>query len=157
VNVPNSYQIREYRPGDDDSIYTLVLSILTTEFKDVPPEHYLADLRDIQSVYAGERNEFFVCEVDSQIVGTIAIKEDDQQTALIRRLFVNPHYRGKSVGRKLLEKVVAFCKEKKYSQIAFTGNNHMHNVKVVLQKLGFKEEEDVNLPGLEIFRLVAHL
>ncbi len=155
--MSNSYLVREYRQGDDDAIYTLVLSILTTEFKDVPPYHYLSDLRDIQNVYSGERNEFFVCEFDGQIIGTIAIKEDDQKTALIRRLFVNPHFRGKSVGRKLLEKVVHFCREKKYSEIAFTGNNHMHNVKAALQKLGFKEEEDVNLPGLEIFRLVCHL
>jgi GNAT superfamily N-acetyltransferase len=149
--------IREFKPEDREEVYALILSILTTEFKDLPPEHYLADLRDISRIYEGERNEFFVAELDGQIVGTAAVKEEDEKTALLRRLFVHPHMRGKKVGRMLVEKIFSFCKSKGYSKVIFTGNHRMQNAKAILLKLSFKEEEDVLLAGVEIFRLAHKL
>lgn len=151
--MSKTFNVREYQPGDSESVYALILAILTNEFREIPPEHYLSDIKDIQSVYAGERNEFFVCENDGEIIGTIAVKEDDKKTALLRRLFVNPHFRGKKAGKTLIEKALAFCREKHYEKIVFTGNNRMHDVKEVLKKLGFKEAEDIQLPGLELFRM----
>ncbi len=151
--MTKTFTVREYRPEDSDSVYTLILSILTNEFREIPPEHYLSDIRDIQSVYAGEVNEFFVCENEGQIIGTIAVKEDDKKVALMRRFFVNPNFRGKKAGKALVDRALAFCKEKGYEKIVFTGNNRMHDVQKVLQKLGFKEQEDIQLPGLELFRM----
>lgn len=149
--------IREYRPEDQESVYALILSILTNEFKDIPPEHYLADLRNIESIYSGERNEFFVAEKDGQIVGLVGLKEDDEHVALMRRLFVDPHHRGLKVGRALVEKAFEFAKGHKYTKVAFIGNHRMQTAKASLLKLGFKEEQDLLLAGVELYRLVHKL
>jgi N-acetylglutamate synthase-like GNAT family acetyltransferase len=147
------YFFREFEPKDQDGVYTLILSILENEFNDIPPENFLVDVRDVENNYTGNGNEFIVCEHEGMVVGTIAVKRDDEETALLRRFFVNPHYRGKEIGKRLIQKIFEVCKESGYKKVLFTGNNKMHKVKSVLSKAGFKEEEDILLKGLEIFKL----
>jgi GNAT superfamily N-acetyltransferase len=144
---------REFQNHDQDGVYTLILSILESEFKDIPPEGFLNDVKDVQSSYDGDGNHFFICESGGEVVGTIAVKRDDDTTALMRRFFVNPHYRGKKIGKRLMEMVFDYCRDNKYDKIIFTGNNRMHKVHAVLKKAGFIEEEDIMLLNLELFKL----
>lgn len=151
------YTFRAFTPEDQEAVFTLILSILETEFNDIPPEGYLLDVRDIPTHYDGERNQFFVCEYEGQIVGTIAVKEDDKKTALMRRLFVNPHFRGKQVGKRLLDAALTFCLEKKYKKILFAGNTRMNLARKLLLRNGFVETEHFQLDNLDIFRLQKDL
>ncbi len=146
--------IREYKSSDRDQVYSLILSIFVFEFKNIPPEKYLEDLNDMEKVYGGSGEAFWVCEKNDKIIGTIAIKKDDEKTALLRRFFVNPNYRGKGLGKSLLVQALDFVKTKKYEKVVFIGNPQMKNVKKVLMVNGFQEDDDFIFKGMSVFKLI---
>jgi len=144
---------RPFQAHDQDQVYTLILSILESEFKELPPENFLNDVKDVHANYSEEDSCFFVCEYQGKIVGTAAVKRDDDKNALMRRLFVNPHMRGKKIAKRLVDEVKTFCKDRKFKKIIFVGNNIMHSAHAALKKLGFNEDADIFMQGLEIFKL----
>ncbi len=147
------YSIREYKNSDRDQVYSLIVSIFGFEFKEIPPEKYLVDLNDMEKIYGGEKNKFFVCEKNDEIIGTIAIKEDDEKVALLRRFFVNPKFRGQKIGKNLLVEALDFAQSKGYSDIIFIGNMIMQGVKSMLVNNGFEEEKDFILSEFSVFKL----
>ncbi len=146
-------KIKEYQDSDKDSVYSLILSIMEEEFEGIPANLYLQDISDISNVYGGEGENFYVCEKDNKIIGTIALKREDDESVLLRRFFVNPNFRNSGVGGKLINKVLEFCKKEKYKKIFFSGNTKMHKVKLLLLKNGFKEEESIFWKNIGIFKL----
>src|SRR3989338_4466623 len=109
--------IRKFRLQDNAAVKSLINSIMNKEFpRDAlayPPD----DLDDIHSHYGNIGEAFFVAEDDKgSIIGTIAVKRDDERHALLRRFFVSPEYRGKNVGKALLEHLIDFCKEVGYQE-----------------------------------------
>ncbi|HMB00563.1 MAG TPA: GNAT family N-acetyltransferase, partial [Spirochaetota bacterium] len=149
----DSIIIRNFEPKDNDAVYALILSILETEYSDLSAEAYLDDIGNITANYQNDGDHFFVCEDNNRIIGTVAVKQEDKKTALLRRLFLNPNYRGKGIGKQLIQTAIDFAKSKKFKMIYFDGNNHMLHIKSILEKVGFKLKEDINLPGVEIFKL----
>lgn len=146
-------KIREFRKGDTNSVYSLISFVMETEFGDIPNNLYLQDINHISDVYGKERDCFYVCEHEGKVIGTIAVKEDDNVTALIRRFFVSPDFRGRGVGSELIAKTLDFCRKNEYQKVFFSGNTKMHRVKQLLQKHGFKEDEAISFSAVSIFKL----
>ena len=145
--------IRQYESKDKDQLYSLILAILEQEFGDLPTDIYLDDIGDVPRFYSGKGNKFWVCVDGDRVVGSIAVKQDDEETALMRRLFVNPHYRRKRIAKAMVEEALAFLREEKYKKVFFVGNIKMHQVKALLMGMGFEEDESIAMAGLGIFKL----
>lgn len=146
-------QVRNYKRADADGVYNLVASIFASEFSDIPSKGFLADLENVEKNY-GQKNEgFWVVEQDGRIVGVAGVKQEDGSTALLRRLFVNPNYRGRGIGSALVKEVLDFCKEHSYKKVSFLGNSKMSAAKNALLSMGFKEEEGVDLGQLSVYHL----
>lgn len=146
----NEMTIREYQDKDAKSVKELITSILSKEFsfaKGVYPE---ADLDAIPRIYGGKREIFYVMEDEEKIVGTVGIKEDSKEAALLRRIFVDPSYRGKGCGARLLDKAIGFCKEAGYHRITFRSTGAMKAANELCLKRGFKEKDRLLLEGIEI-------
>ena len=141
--------VREYHDEDHDLVYSLILSIIESEYRDIPPDSYLFDIDHFHDVYNGSRDAFWVVEQNSKnrkkIIGTIAIKEDDENTALLRRFFVSPRFRSKGVGKRLFETTLEFCRNNHYKEIIFIGNNKMNKVNKFLKKRNFQDLEVIDL------------
>ncbi len=60
---------------------------------------------------------FFVARHDGRIVGCCALVEAGDGTAEIKRMFVDPEARGLSIGRRLMEMIEVFGREKGISAI----------------------------------------
>ena len=152
--MDGNFIIREFRNQDHDQIVSLIISILEAEFPQTLNNFSQEDIDNIKSGYEGERENFFVIENNNSIIGTVGIKEDDKKTALMRRLFINPDYRGKGFGKKLIEKVINFCKDNKYNKIRFRGNLIMKNARSMLNSIGFKEDKSNDLSILNLYELI---
>ena len=144
-NKFHGIEIREYQESDHDEVYSLILSIIETEYKGLPSDSYLFDVDHYREVYSGERDCFWICQKDGKIVGTIAIKEDEPKTALLRRFFVNPNYRSSGIGQKMYKKAMDFCRESKYKRVTFIASNKMDKANKFLKKRDFYEVEDIPL------------
>lgn len=149
--------IRRIKTEDTASVKSLIDRIMSGEFSDVAKVYEYDDLDDIASHYGGERDIFLVAEKDGKIVGTVAIKEDGKDTALLRRIFLDKDYRGKGYGEKLISKAMEFCFLMNYRNVVFRGTDRMQNALRLCLKNGFRQESVAELGSFKLIELARTL
>lgn len=147
-------QIREFSATDSPKVKELILSVLEKEYPFDRKAYSDTDLANIGGTYGGPREVFFVIEDENKIIGTAGIKEDSKETALLRRVFVDPAERRKGYGSRLLTTAVEFCREKGYREVVFRATSKMTQAIELCKKKGFVEVETLDLGGFFIHRLV---
>ncbi len=150
-------QVRTFEKKDNPSVKNLIISILTKEYPFDESVYEESDLSDIKQVYGGKRDVFLVVESEGQIMGTIGIKEDTKDTAIIRRLFVDPSCRRKGYGALLLDKGIRHCKKNNFKHIAFRTTGRMIQAINLIKKMNFKEAEKIDLGGFQIYKYILDL
>jgi len=149
--------IRRFEPNDGEQVKKLILSILTSEYPFDKKAYSDSDLNNIPESYSGTRETFIVMDVDGSIIGTVGIKEESDDSALLRRLFVHGDFRGKGFGKKLIEEALQHCKTNNYKHVIFQGTNRMVQAIELCKKRGFKEQEHLDMGGFSIYKLVLDL
>jgi N-acetylglutamate synthase-like GNAT family acetyltransferase len=147
------HTLRVFSKTDANGVKDLILSILTKEYPFDKNAYSDSDLARIDEVYGGEKDSFMVIEHDGDIVGTVGIKEDSKESALLRRLFVDIKHRKLGYGTELLNKAIEFCKEKGYKLIAFRCTDRMKDAMNLCLGKGFKETEALDVAGFKIHNL----
>ena len=150
-------QVRRFEPKDEERVKQLILSILTREYPFDKSVYENSDLVDIGQVYEGRRDGFYVLEAEGKIVGTVGVKEDSEDTALIRRLFVDPTCRRKGYGELLLGKAILHCRQLKFKHIVSRTTGRMAQAINLLKKIHFQEAEKIDLGGFQIFKFILDL
>ncbi|NQT47065.1 MAG: GNAT family N-acetyltransferase [Candidatus Omnitrophica bacterium] len=145
--------IRQFKQEDNQGVKDLIISVLTKEFPFDKKAYSDSDLNCVKSVYGGSRETFYVVEDKGHIVGTVGVKEDGKTTALMRRIFLDPAYRGKGIGTTLVDKVMEFCLENGYSHIVFRGTSRMVRAIDLCKKKGFTERERLDIGGINLHTL----
>ena len=145
--------IRPLQRQDEEVVRDLIFSILDGEFSVEQKAYPLSDLDAIEKHYQGPRDIFLVALENQRIVGTVAVKEDDTKTALLRRLFVDRADRGKRYGSQLVEAALAFCREKGYKRVAFRGTTSMEKARALKRRKGFTEKEKIRFGDVEMILL----
>lgn len=149
--------IRKVRPEDGDAVRKLINGIMDEEFAEVRSQYAYQDLDDPTTRYGGPRDTFFVAEKDGLIIGTVAIKEDSDDTALLRRVFVRKEDRGHGYGEQLLSKAVEFCFENKYKNIIFRGTAKMQRALKLCLRNGFEQADVADLADRQLIKLSRNL
>ncbi|MCK5706751.1 MAG: GNAT family N-acetyltransferase [Candidatus Aureabacteria bacterium] len=144
-------KVRKIQKKDEQAVRDLIDSIMHNEFLNDKKHYSTDDLKNITEYYSGEKDYFFVAEIDGEIIGTCAIKQDDDKTALLRRIFLHPHFRNKGYGLVLIETAVDFCRKHGYVNLAFRGSSRMERALNVCKKKGFKEKEKIELGDISVF------
>ncbi|MCP4649953.1 MAG: GNAT family N-acetyltransferase [PVC group bacterium] len=150
-------KIRKFKKQDQEQVYTLITSVLKKEFdldKETYPEF---DLGDISDSYGGKKDIFLVAVLGNSVIGTIAVKEDDKNTALLRRISVSPEFRGIGLGKQLIIKAIEFCQQEQYRLVHFRSTEKMEAANSLCQKNGFKVRASMDLGDTTILKLTRRL
>ena len=150
-------EIRKYEPEDSAGVKNFILSILEKEYPFHRNVYQTSDINDITGTYSGEDNVFFVIKKETQIVGTVGVKRDAADSALLRRLFVEENHRKKGLGTMLLTKAIEFCRAKNYKEMVFRATDRMFEAMNLCKKLGFQETENLEVSGFRIHKFVLKL
>lgn len=149
--------LRIFTKADSEGVKELILSILTKEYPFDKSAYSDSDLDKIYEVYGGEKDSFFVMEEDGLIVGTVGVKEDIDDSALLRRLFVDIKHRKKGYGSELLDDAISFCRDKGYKRVYFRCTDRMKDAMNLCMRKGFKEIEALEVSGFKIHNLELKL
>lgn len=152
-----SHSLRAFKKEDAKGVKDLILSVLTKEYPFDKSAYSDSDLERIDEVYGGENDAFFVIEDDGDVVGTVGIKKETEEDALLRRLFVDLKHRRRGCGAELLEKAIIFCRENGYKRIYFRCTDRMGDAMRLCIKKGFKEAEVLEVGGFKIHKLELSL
>lgn len=150
--------LRKLEKRDVSSVVSLIRGIMNKEYKSLKNVYPEKDLENIDVSYGGKREIFFVASDDNdKPIGTIAVKEDEPKTALIRRLFVLPSQRGKGIGSLLVDKALDFCAQNKYKKAMFRSTANMQSANALLLKKKFKKSLDLFFQDTELLIFVKSI
>lgn len=145
--------LREYRKNDADGVRQLILGILTGEYPFDKSAYSDSDLENISRTYGGEKDAFFVIDEDSRIAGTVGIKMETNDIALLRRLFVDVKRRRRGYGSWLVKSAINFCRKKNYKKVCFRCTDRMSEAMRLCVNNGFTETDTLSIAGFNIHKL----
>lgn len=149
--------IKRFETDDKEYIKNLIDSIMAEEFKDDQQAYPNQDIETIETSYGKIGDIFFVAKDKSKIIGTVAIKKEDDRVALLRRLFVHTDYRNKKIGMKLIERALDFCREVGYQELVFKTTSRMQGAIQLCQKKGFVQRAKLQLGEIELLKFTLSL
>jgi len=90
-------------------------------------------------------NQFWVAIEGDELIGTIGVMRKENNSAVIKSLFVNKNYRGTDVALQLLSKLIDHCKNKSVQNIYLGTMSQMKAAHRFYEKNGFVKitEKDV--------------
>lgn len=148
-----AHSLRPFRKDDASDVKELILRILAKEYPFDRSAYSDSDLDRIAEVYGGIKDSFFVIEDGGRVVGTVGVKEDSKDDALLRRLFVDPGHRNRGYGSELVKKAVGFCRASGYKRVFFRCTDRMSDAMKLCAKNGFKETETLPVSGFNIHKM----
>ena len=91
------------------------------QIKEYIRESLEGDLADISGNYLDQPGSCsWIAEMDGEIKGMVGIQRVSDEEAELRRTSVASDARGQGIGRKLLDTVENFCRERGYARVCLT-------------------------------------
>jgi ribosomal protein S18 acetylase RimI-like enzyme len=110
MQTVSDYTLRKATNADLAAVWALISSILRS-YGFSPNRHTTdQDLADIEANYWDRRGAFFVMLDGEEVIGTVALQRETDASCELCRMYLAPEYRGRGLGRKLLEHFVREAK-----------------------------------------------
>jgi len=133
--------LRALRVASDDGFEQL-LELLAEYEEDLPADlrhGSVPELESLRASYAG-RSRAFLAIRDGAPIGCVAVNELDDETAVLRRLFVGPNHRGVGAARLLVETALTFLEENGYRRVVLdTQKERLRPAYDLYRSFGFEE------------------
>jgi DNA-binding MarR family transcriptional regulator/N-acetylglutamate synthase-like GNAT family acetyltransferase len=88
------------------------------------------------------RERCWIAERDGQRLGCVFLAKDEDETARLRLLLVEPTARGEGLGRRLVEAAVAFARRSGYREIVLWTHRELHAARRIYAGIGFRKTEE---------------
>jgi putative acetyltransferase len=122
---------------------------------------YEAELRGLPGKYVGKEADLLLVRVNGEGAGCVAITrrvlKDGMGAAEMKRLWVEPRFRGHGLGRRLVGSAIDWARAHECSSVVLdTVNEAMPEAARLYSSLGFEEITRFNenpVPGLRFYKL----
>jgi carbonic anhydrase len=104
-------------------------------------EFMRADAERMPGPYVPPRGGLWIAVHDDVGVGCVALRPLDEHSAEVKRMFVEEAWRGRGVGRALMETVVAGARERGYRMLRLGTLDDMKVAQRLYESLGFRPIE----------------
>ena len=121
--------IRKFDIKDKEQVTKLWIDICVDEYGF---KHWKKELEVVDDF-----ENLLVAELDGSVVGTIAYQHYDDETAEIKRLYVNSNCRGLGIANKLLDSIIEEVKEKGYMKLYLETWKQLSSARKFYEKKGF--------------------
>ncbi len=134
------YSIRSHKPGDIGYITYRHGVIYTMEYQlDETFEAYVAKyMAQFVENYDPAKDCLWIVEIGTEVVGSIAIVNVNDNIAQLRWLLVEPYARNKGIGTKLMYEAISFCKYQGYKKIILGTFSDLKMARRLYEKNGFQ-------------------
>jgi N-acetylglutamate synthase-like GNAT family acetyltransferase len=141
-------KIRPSEPEDANAIAAVILPIQQLEFSIPITIEAQPDLHSIRSFYQHGCGNFWVAEIDDNIVGTIALLDIGHGNAALRKMFVAEPFRGKAhgVAQSLLLELLKWAAGKRVTSVYLGTTAKFLAAHRFYEKNGFTEIAKTALP-----------
>ncbi|HCL79238.1 MAG TPA: GNAT family N-acetyltransferase [Synergistaceae bacterium] len=129
--------IREYEPGDASLVSHLHMRLYgrTYGFRGIFEHYVMAGMAGFLRDPSG--GQLWVALRDGVVVGAIAIVKSGEGSAQLRWFIVDETVQGRGLGRRLLDRAMAFCQERGYDKVTLWTAEVLHAARHLYEEYGF--------------------
>ena len=132
-------RLRPATNADCEQVRDLVFTVLAEYGLKPDPGCTDADLSDIEQSYLARGGVFRVLEEqDGSIVGSYGLCPTEPRTCELRKMYLHRPYRGKGLGRRLLEDALAHAKEADFQRVTLETASVLREAIRLYESYGFK-------------------
>ena len=103
-------------------------------------QNFDKELQELPGLYGEPQGRIILCEVDGKPAGCIALKPLQPGACEMKRLFVRPEFRGRSLGVQLAQRIIDDARSIGYSAMRLdTIRGKMENAIALYESLGFRQ------------------
>jgi len=134
----------DLKPGDIGTIVHLHGVVYAQERHwDSTFEGYVAEgLARFALSHDPRDDRLWVAEANGGIVGSIGVVEHSASEAQLRWFLVHPAWRGRGLGRRLLNKALEFCRERRFGSVFLWTTSDLDAAAHLYQQAGFRKTEE---------------
>jgi ribosomal protein S18 acetylase RimI-like enzyme len=122
---------------DVDEVRRLVLEYASAHATTPGVEHMRADAAALPGPYIPPRGGIWLARAGDAGVGCVALRPLDDAAAEVKRMYVDPAWRGAGVGRALLEALIAGARDRGYRIVRLGTLEDMAAAQGLYRSLGF--------------------
>ena len=138
------YILRNPQPGDMGWIIHRQAVLYTQEYG--WNNEYEALVAEILAKFVREfdpaRERCWIAEKDGKVIGSVFIVRQDETTAKLRLLYVDPCARGLGIGSRLVDECLRFSRQVGYPKIVLWTNSILADARRIYDKAGFQLVEE---------------
>lgn len=124
----------------------------------IAPNDTGADIDNLFEAYFDEpRHHFWVAALNDAVIGMIGVGSDEDHTAEVRRLRVEPDHQTGPVAEKLLETALNHCKNNGYLKIRLDTRLEKTAAMDHFNRVGFQHTRTRTAPGKEVLEFYLDL
>ncbi|MFW5682609.1 MAG: GNAT family N-acetyltransferase [Phycisphaeraceae bacterium] len=149
--------VRSYEDRDQTAVTRLYTEGLLEG--QIAPNDTGADIENIREGYfQDEAQHFWVAESERGVIGMIGVARDEDHSAEIRRLRVDPAAQHQmDVARLLVETAVSHCKHNGFLKVLLDTRFEHETAKGLFDRLGFQHTRTRNVQGKEMLEFYLDL
>ena len=100
-------------------------------------EHMRGDAMRLPGPYVGPRGAIWLAQAGNDAIGCVALRPLQEGMAEVKRMYVDGAWRGKGVGRALLEALIAHARTLGYHHLRLGTISEMTAARSLYRTLGF--------------------
>lgn len=107
-------------------------------------QHYEEELEDLQVKYGLPQGRLYLVWCDEEPAGCIGLRRIDEENCEMKRLYVRENYRGRQIGRLLVERILEDAREIGYSHMLLDTFLFLESAVRLYRAYGFYEIPSYN-------------
>lgn len=107
-------------------------------------QHYEDEVKDLRKKYGPPDGRLYLAFLDGRAAGCVAMRRLDKFCCEMKRLYVQPEYRGSRVGAALAERIIADASAAGYRHMRLDTFPFMESAIRMYRRYGFYEIERYN-------------
>lgn len=129
-----------FKASDQDSseVKELIFAILKEHGLQSEPNGTDQDLSHLESTYFANGGYFEVCRTNGKLIGTWGIFPVSEEACELRKMYLHPDYRGKGLGRKLLDRALERARILGFKRVELETASVLKQAVQLYQSYGFK-------------------
>jgi DNA-binding MarR family transcriptional regulator/GNAT superfamily N-acetyltransferase len=141
---PSGYIIRPHQPGDIGWVIHRHGVLYSEEYGwDETFEALVAEiLADFAKGYDARRERSWIAEIEGEIVGSVFVVKENEETARLRLLLVEPKARAAGLGTRLVDECIKFARRTGYKKLTLWTNDVLHAARRIYERAGFQLVEE---------------
>jgi len=132
-----SIEIRPYLPEDHPGVIAAVKAAYDMLGYTMDFGEFDRDLADIPGTYQDAGGEFWVLEDGRLVAGCVGVTRESAETCELHRLYLLPSYRGRGLGRRLIETAIEWCRENGCREVVLWSDIRFEAAREVYIRCGF--------------------